>query len=105
MKGKKKPSCDHCGDTGLVVWEAGDQQSVDPCQCLLDKGICVNVRGGAVKLFLAEGGSAILKLHDNGGCDGSPPNCVGIAIERSDLKKLVKALKKGKRIMKALGQK
>lgn len=104
MKAKNAPSCKHCDDTGLVAWEAGDRMTIDPCQCL-DRGINVTLRGGGIKLAFVEGGGVVLTVSDNGGADGSPSDQLKFVVERSDLKKIAKAMKKARGIMKSLGQK
>ena len=99
------PDCKHCDDTGLVPRPIGTGQELDPCQCLLENGISVFLRGGGVKLSFVEGGGVILKVSDHGGADGSPSDQLKFVVERSDLKKLIKAMKKAKGIMKVLKQK
>jgi hypothetical protein len=105
MKAKFEPNCKHCDDTGLVPRPIGTGQELDPCQCLLENGISVFLRGGGVKLSFVEGGGVILKVSDHGGADGSPSDQLKFVVERSDLKKLIKAMKKAKGIMRVLKQK
>jgi endogenous inhibitor of DNA gyrase (YacG/DUF329 family) len=105
MKAKATPNCKHCDDTGLVAWEAGGQMTIDPCGCLLKKGISVLLKGGGLRLSFVVGGGVILKVSDNGGADGSPPDQLKFVVERDDLKKIAKAMKKARGIMKALKQK
>ena len=97
--------CKHCEDTGLVSWEAGGKQTVEPCGCILEKGINVSLRGGGVSIKFVEGGGIVLQAADNGGCDGSPPDRITFAVDRDDLKKVIKALKKARDIAEFMGGK
>jgi len=105
-KTKKAPNgkCS-CDGTGLVVWTAGGETKVDPCFCLLNKGIEVMLHGGKIKVNFVEGGGVVLVASDFGGCDGSPPDELEFTATRAQLKNLIKAMKKSRSVMKALGMK
>ena len=76
---------------GTILWEADDQNYREA------------VRSEARSVV--EGGGIAFQAADNGGCDGSPPDRITFSVDRDDLKKIIKALKKARDIARFMGGK